>query len=265
MPWIEIVVALIAGWGAGVVTGFVGASAAVTVVPMLVIFLGIDPYIAIGVSLGTDVVCSLVSTMGYARHSNVDYVEGLIMAISTMSASQIGSYVSKGIPAQGLGGATGIIILVMGISFIRKPITTRVSELRDRINLRYFEHNRRAWGILMGLVIGLMSGFTGAGGGEAMFIILVFILGYEVHMAVGTSVMIMTFTALSGLIGHALYAPVPLAILLISWVGGAIGAIAAAAYANRISEDQLSKVAGICFVILGALMTINQLLNGGLL
>lgn len=223
LSWVEVLVAIIAGWGAGVVTGFVGASAAVTVIPMLAIFLGLDPYIAIGVSLGTDVVCSLVSTLGYARHGNVDYAEALMMAVATMIASQIGSYVSKGIPAKGLGGATGIIILVMGISFMRKPITTRVSELRERINLHYFEQNRRIWGIIMGLIIGLISGFTGAGGGEVMFIILVFILGYEVHIAVGTSVMIMSFTALSGLIGHALYASIPFEILIVSWVGGTIG------------------------------------------
>ncbi|MDY6986401.1 MAG: sulfite exporter TauE/SafE family protein [Candidatus Thermoplasmatota archaeon] len=265
MSWIEIIVAIIAGWGAGVVTGFVGASAAVTVVPMLAIFLGVSPYVAIGVSLGTDVVCSLVSTIGYARHRNVDYMEGLIMAAATMSASQIGSYLSSGIPAQGLGRATGIIILVMGISFMRKPISTRVLDLKERINLSYFEQNRRFWGIVMGLIIGLISGFTGAGGGEAMFIIMVFILGYQVHIAVGTSVMIMTFTALSGLIGHALYAPVPIGLLIFSWVGGATGAAMAATYANRVSEDQLSKVAGACFVVLGALMTIDQLITGGLI
>jgi hypothetical protein len=263
MSWIEILVAILAGWGAGVVTGFVGASAAVTVVPMLTLFLGMDPYTAIGVSLGTDVVCSLVSTIGYAKHRNVDYKEGLLMALMTMTASQAGSYLSSGIPSAGLGGATGIVILVMGISFMRKPITTRVVELRGRINLQYFERHRRIWGMIFGLVIGLISGFTGAGGGEIMFIILVFILGYEVHIAVGTSVMIMTFTALSGLIGHALYSPVPWAILAISWVGGAIGAQQAAVYANRVSEDQLAKVAGACFVILGVLMTVDQLITRG--
>lgn len=262
MSWIEILVAIVAGWGAGAVTGFVGASAAVTVVPMLTLFLGMDPYKAIGVSLGTDVVCSFVSTIGYARHRNVDYTEGLLMALMTMTASQVGSYASSFVPPVELGGVTGIAILAMGISFMRKPITTRVVELRGRINLQYFERNRRFWGMMFGLVIGLISGFTGAGGGEMMFIILVFILGYEVHIAVGTSVMIMTFTALSGLIGHALYSPVPWAILAISWIGGAVGAQQAAVYANRVSEDQLAKVAGACFVALGVLMTVDQLLTG---
>jgi len=262
MSWIEMLIALISGLSAGAVTGFVGASAAVTVVPLLVIFLGIDPYVAIGVSLGTDAVCSLVSTIGYARHRNVDYVEGLFMALMTVIASQIGSFVSSGVPSTGLGGLSGIAILIMGISFIRRPITARVAELRGKIDMHFFEKNRRFWGMMFGLVIGLISGFTGAGGGEAMFIILIFVLGYKVHIAVGTSVMIMTFTALSGLIGHALYAPIPLNILAISWVGGAISAELATEYVNRVSEDQVAKIAGLCFVVLGVLMTIDQLLSG---
>jgi hypothetical protein len=63
---IEILVILLAGWGAGVVTGLIGASAVAVVTSSLVTFLGYSPYEAIGVSLATDVVASLTAAYTYS-------------------------------------------------------------------------------------------------------------------------------------------------------------------------------------------------------
>lgn len=68
MTIISILVILTAGWGAGVVTGLVGASAAVIVTPMLVTFLGYPAYTAIGISLATDVFASAASARTYYKH-----------------------------------------------------------------------------------------------------------------------------------------------------------------------------------------------------
>ena len=56
--------------------------------------------------------------------------------------------------------------------------------------------------IAAGVVIGFICGFIGAGGGMMMLLILTSLLGYELKTAVGTSVFIMTFTALTGSISH---------------------------------------------------------------
>ena len=69
-------VTLAAGLGAGVVTGLVGASAAVVVVPVMVTFLGYDIYEAIGISLATDVVASLTATRIYTKNKNIDIKHG---------------------------------------------------------------------------------------------------------------------------------------------------------------------------------------------
>ena len=56
--------------------------------------------------------------------------------------------------------------------------------------------------IICGSIIGFICGFIGAGGGMMMLLILTSVLGYELKTAVGTSVFIMTFTALTGAISH---------------------------------------------------------------
>ncbi len=83
---LEILVILFAGWGAGVVTGLIGASAAVIIVPSLVAFLGYGPYEAIGVSLASDVIASSVAAYTYRKHGNLDLRSGIQIRSSPSSA-----------------------------------------------------------------------------------------------------------------------------------------------------------------------------------
>ena len=59
--FITIIVTFFAGMGAGLGTGFAGMSAAAVITPMLTTFLGIDPYVAVGIALASDVLASAVS------------------------------------------------------------------------------------------------------------------------------------------------------------------------------------------------------------
>jgi hypothetical protein len=261
----EIIMMLLAGWGAGVVTGLIGASAVVVVAPILVTFLNYGAYEAIGVSLATDVVASLTAAHTYSRYGNIDLKSGIQMAISAIIGALVGSWASSYIPPATLGRSTGIVILVMGVSFIRKPITLRVKEFEEnsdflRFVISFFKKRRYMSSIFFGLLIGLICGIVGAGGGVMILLILMLILGYQIHVAIGTSVLIMAFTALSGAVGHTLYGHLPLYAALAGCIGGAIGAKSAATFANLASEEKLGRAVGVTFLVLGIIMTINEMI-----
>ena len=67
---IKIIVTFFAGRGAGLGTGFAGMSAAAVITPMLVTFLGMDPYMAVGIALSSDVLASAVSAYTYGKNKN---------------------------------------------------------------------------------------------------------------------------------------------------------------------------------------------------
>ena len=69
---IMILVTFFAGMGAGLGTGFAGMSAAAVITPMLVTFLGVDPYMAVGIALSSDVLASAVSAYIYGKNKNID-------------------------------------------------------------------------------------------------------------------------------------------------------------------------------------------------
>ena len=67
-----ILVTFFAGMGAGLGTGFAGMSAAAVISPMLITFLGMEPYMAVGIALSSDVLASAVSAYTYGKNKNLD-------------------------------------------------------------------------------------------------------------------------------------------------------------------------------------------------
>lgn len=257
----DFLIILLAGWGAGVVTGLVGASAIVIVTPVLIAFLGYNPYTAIGISLATDVFASSVSAATYKKHDNIDLKNGIAIAVTAVLAAIVGSVLSGKMNATTLGSMSGIIILFMGISFMQKPLDERVKDFKEKVDLTFFQQRKYLSSTIAGVFIGTMTGFFGAGGGVMILITLTFILEYKIHIAVGTSVLIMVFTALSGSLSHfAVEAHIPLIELTMAGIGGIIGAYMAAKYANLISEKRLSKMIGIVFILLAGMVFLKQIL-----
>ena len=76
---ITSLVTFLAGMGAGLGTGFAGMSAAAVISPILITFLGIDPYMAVGIALSSDVLASAVSASTSGNNKNLDVKHGLIM------------------------------------------------------------------------------------------------------------------------------------------------------------------------------------------
>jgi len=66
------IICLLAGLGAGLGTGFAGMSAAAVISPMLIAFLHMDAYQAIGIALASDVLASAVSAYTYGKNKNLD-------------------------------------------------------------------------------------------------------------------------------------------------------------------------------------------------
>ena len=69
---LTIIVTFFAGMGAGLGTGFAGMSAAAVISPMLITFLKMNPYMAVGIALSSDVLASAVSAYIYGKNKNLD-------------------------------------------------------------------------------------------------------------------------------------------------------------------------------------------------
>ena len=248
--WIILLVTFFAGMGAGLGTGFAGMSAAAVISPMLITFLKIEPYTAVGIALASDVLASAVSAFTYGKNKNLDIKNGLLMMAMVLLFTVVGSYVSSVVPAQTMGGFSTFMTLILGIKFIAKPVMTTKQEMES------VSKNRKVAGsILCGIFIGFICGFVGAGGGMMMLLILTSVLGYELKTAVGTSVFIMTFTALTGSISHLSFGDSPdLLIMALCVLFTFVWARIAAVFANKAKPETLNRAVGAVLVLLGVII-----------
>ncbi len=255
MPY-TILVSILAGVGAGLGTGLAGMSAAAVISPVLVTFLGMDAYSAIGIALASDVLASAVSAYTYGKNKNIDLKNGLTMMIAVLTFTLIGSWISSYVESTVMGNFSVFATTAMGLKFLIMPITTTKSDM-DSAN----GTARLVKIIVGGCGIGFICGFIGAGGGIMMLIILTSILGYELKTAVGTSVFIMAFTALTGAASHFIIGGMPdLLCLVVCMLSTLIWAQLAAVFANHASPLLLNRALGVILFVLGLIMIAMQYL-----
>lgn len=248
MKYIEIIlVCFFAGMGAGLGTGFAGMSAAAVITPMLVTFLNIKPYTAVGIALASDVLASAVSAYTYGKNKNLDIKNGIVMMISVLVFTVVGSYVSSLVPSATMGNFSVFMTLLLGIKFIVKPVMkTKEDMITSEGTARIIKS------VVCGAIVGFICGFIGAGGGMMMLLLLTSVLGYELKTAVGTSVFIMTFTALTGSVSHFAIGELPEILpFVLCIIFTLVFARIAAKFANKASAKTLNRATGIILVILG--------------
>ena len=129
--FVTIIVTFFAGMGAGLGTGFAGMSAAAVITPMLVTFLGINPYTAVGIALASDVLASGVSAFTYRKNKNLDVKNGILMMVMILIFTIVGNYVSSIVPSQTMGGFSTFVTLMLGVKFILKPVMTTKAEMES--------------------------------------------------------------------------------------------------------------------------------------
>ena len=247
---LEIIVCFIAGMGAGLGTGFAGMSAAAVISPMLITFLGMPAYQAVGIALASDVLASTASAYTYGKNKNLDIRNGLIMMAAVLVMTMVGSWMASLMPDSTMGSFSVIMTFLLGVKFIAKPVMT-TKELMNGVSKRV----RVIQSVVCGIVIGFICGFVGAGGGMMMLLILTSVLGYELKTAVGTSVFIMTFTAFTGAVSHFTIGGLPdLSCLGLCMIFTLVWAEIAARFANRAEPITLNRVTGAVLVILGLVM-----------
>lgn len=254
--WIKILVCFLAGAGAGIGTGFAGMSAAAVIGPVLTTFLGIPAYQAVGIGLASDVLASATSAWTYKKHKNLDVKNSLVLLVCVLGMTVVGSLVASLLPERAMSSTMQFFMILIGLRFLLKPVTNTKEQMAA-----VDKKTRIQKSVIGGVLVGFICGFVGAGGGMMLLFVLTSFLGYEMHMAVGTSVFIMAFTALTGGVSHFIIGGIPdVTCLLLCVVFTLLWAKIAAAIANRAEAVTLNRVVGVVMILTSvAILAVNYL------
>ena len=178
------------------------------------------------------------------------------MMLTVLLCTFISSYLASFMPDSAMGGFSMFMTLMVGIKFIVRPVMT-TKESMEKVDPK----KRIVQSVISGIIVGMICGFVGAGGGMMILLILTSVLGYELKTAVGTSVFIMTFTALTGALSHFALGGMPdLTCLIYCVLSTLLWARIGAVFANKASAKTLNRATGVVLTIMGiAIIVVNYI------
>ncbi len=264
-PLFAYLVMLGIGLVTGVTTGLTGASGVAVIVPLLSIVMGFDVHEAIATSLVVDVIASLVIAYTYYRHGHLRVGAGAWIALGSVFGAQVGALIATYIPETDLGAGFGLSLLATGAIMWKRRGQGLLPQFNpDTAWALSHPLKETLAAIGLGLLIGTATGITGAGGGLMILLVLVLVLSFSMHDAIGTSTLIMAFTATSGAVGYAFHGDVNLIHGIVAGTGAAAGGVISAIVANHIADRTLRKVVSLFFFVLGLIMTVIYFTSSGI-
>ena len=254
---------VVAGLGAGVTTGLVGLSAAVVMVPILIVlcptFAAAEngAFQAVAIALASDVLASIVSSLIYLRHKNVNFKRSWVMIICVLATCVAGTILAFISPNHIMGAFSLVLCIIIGARFLIQP-DPKGKELLSKDEK--LDKKEVILSIVFGSVIGIIVGYIGTGGGLSMLLVFTIFLGMDRKTAVGTSTFIMALAALIAFAAHAVTEPEILFgrwdVLAVCAPVAALGAIVSSLFANKVNNKVVSIVTGSILVVLGIVLLI---------
>jgi uncharacterized membrane protein YfcA len=249
---LKVTILVLIGLLTGTITAISAGSGVTIVVPLLTIFLGYSIHEAIGTSLLVDVIASIIVAYNYYRYGKIDLKAGTWLALGAVVGAQAGSHFASLIPQAGLKGGFSIFIILSGLSFFYRAFGKR------KISLDILKVDNKTMRIVIivvvGLFIGLSTGLFGTGGGATIMVVLIYLMDFPIHTAIGTATALMAITAASGVVGYTIQGHIP-------WLDGVIIGLAAmgsgvlfSKAANKASEKALNIAVASIFIAIGVAM-----------
>lgn len=243
--------AFIGALAIGLSLGLMGSGGSILTVPILVYLVGQDEKIAIAGSLFIVGCIAVVGGIQNAVQKKVHWHSVLWFGLPGMVGAWLGAQLSIFV--------TGTVQLLL---FVVVMITAGVFMVRPP-QLKPSTHQRAVWKIgLDGLLVGMLTGLVGVGGGFLIVPALVLLGGLPMHLAVGSSLMIIALKSFSG---FAKYLEVLSHqehtldwTILGTFVGlGVVGTLFGGVVASRLPQDFLQKMfAGLLFLMSAAMLVV---------
>jgi len=223
---------LILGSLVGFSLGLIGGGGSILTVPLLVYVIGDSVSSAIGTSLAIVGLNAVFGFVGHWRQRRVRLKTGLSFGLSGVAGAFLGAWLGHFLPGKRILAAIGMLRR-------REPqaLVGEQAAFRDTYGIAEW-----AKVIVSGLVVGILTGFFGVGGGFVIVPALVVVLGMPMHLAVGTSLLIIAINSGAGLLAHLQYGGIDVPTTLLFAIGGLLGALGGAALAGRVREANLRRI-----------------------
>ena len=247
----------------GVSLGLIGGGGSILTVPVLVYLFAISPTIAISYSLFIVGITSLVGAFNYFLKGLVNFKTVLLFGSSSITTVFIArKFIIPFLPNFffRLGSIEVTHSLFVMVVFAILMVSASVSMIRGRKIVAEKQTNEKPWMLIMyGVLIGLVTGFLGAGGGFLLIPALVIFMKLPMKEAIGTSLLIIALNSLIGFLGDIGRHVIDWKFITIVSALAILGIFIGGYFNQKVNSDQLKKGFGWFVLVMGIYIIVKEL------
>jgi uncharacterized membrane protein YfcA len=181
---------IVFGLGVGILIGMTGIGGGSLMTPLLILFAGIHPTVAIGTDLAYGAVTKSLGGWRHLRKGTVDLGVSKWLAFGSVPGSVAGVVVLelwlKHSPSVLLTGVAAAL-LVVSVSMLFRALFLRAAVERERHTV-FLDTSTRVRAVVLGTVLGFLLGLTSVGSGALIGLALILVFRLTPHRVVGTDV-----------------------------------------------------------------------------
>ena len=250
MEW-SMALALLFSGAIGVSLGLLGGGGSILAVPMLVYVAGVAAQEAVAMSLAIVGSTSVIASLLHGRQGRLDTKVAALFGGVGMVGAFIGAQFTHRVSNAVLLVVFAVLMLLVGTLMLlrqqREPTTASTPHDRSLPRL-----------LLAGLGVGVVTGFLGVGGGFLIVPALVLCTTVPMHVAVGTSLLVIAINSAAGFMGHLGQGNVPLALTGAFTVAAVVGTFVGTHMAGQIPAHRMRRLfAGFVMAVALFLITAN--------
>lgn len=246
------VIAFVLAFLIGVTLGLLGGGGSILTVPVLVYVLRFEPKDAIAMSFPIVAATSLAGALGHWRSGNVDRRALLTFAPLAMIGAVAGARLAAVVAGETQLLILGVVMLMAGGLMITDNRREPAGLPTDRSGARLVVLT------VSGMGVGVLTGLVGVGGGFLIVPALTLLAGVPIKRAIGTSLVVISLSTVTGLAGHTDQADVDW--LIVAGFGSlaVVGAVVGTRVARRASPAALRRAFGALVLAVGALLVYHN-------
>ncbi|MBS1537866.1 MAG: sulfite exporter TauE/SafE family protein [Bacteroidetes bacterium] len=247
----DIIITALIGAFIGTSSGMLGLGGALAATPLLKIFLGLPPLLALASPLPSTLPSAISGAIVYRRLKLIDYKLAMWVLVSALPMNILGTRATKIIPPITLMYLTGGFILLVGITFFVRGWLLK--EAPD-------EEVKRSvgWSLVTGVLTGLVSGILAIGGGMIMIPLFIKINKLKVKSAFATSLFCIAVLAIPGSIYHYILGHIDNKTMIILMIMVVPFSYLGAKLAVRLRGKTLEQIFGTFMLILAIYFILTQ-------
>ena len=247
----------------GISLGLIGGGGSILTVPVLVYMFAVSPTLAISYSLFIVGITSLVGAYNNYRKGLVNFKTVLLFGSSSITTVFITrKFIVPIVPDVffTIGSFNVTHALFVMVVFAILMVAASISMIKSRkVETHAATKSGATVLVIYGILIGLVTGFLGAGGGFLLIPALVILMKLPMRQAIGTSLLIIALNSLIGFVGDIGRHPINwLLIITISAI--AVAGIFVGGYFNqKVNPEKLKKGFGWFVLIMGIYIIIKEI------